>query len=592
GGAIATWHHHNMGTGATMLYVRRLAPGDPLSGWGPLSFPEFQLDEDIDSPDPFLFEEFPAAPEVTLLVGTDPDGKGTQLAGAELSASTGATHWSNTSICELGGYTPRLRAVSDNQGGAIVARVLVSDRTELWALQVDGETGEVDGSATLVAAPTGMQYLIDLCTTGGGGAYVAGGTGDRVFVVRLGLNHAGSAYLVKPDGTGIFPTIQDAINAAAHGDTVLLANGVFTGEGNRDIDFMGKAIVVRSQFGAADSCVIDCEDHGSAVFFQSGEDRASILEGVRLYDARYSAIKCSQTSPTIRDCEFVSNRGTCGGGINCWEASPMISRCLFQANWADNTGGAICWDGGGSLTLDSCTIVANYAASLGGGVFGYGGNAQISHCTILDNLGSTGGGIWLSGDASTEVRNTIVAFSIDGGAIRCGTHSVPLLDCCDIYGNYGGDWVGPIADQLGINGNFTADPYFCDAESGDYHLWNYSPCNQVGCGLIGAWPVGCSDPQAVGPEPRTQALWASVWPNPVSGTAQIRYVLPTATPATLTIYDPAGRVVRSLASHGEAIGTLTWDATDVVGRHVPAGAYFLRLQNGEQETLRRLIVVR
>ncbi|MCK4413942.1 MAG: choice-of-anchor D domain-containing protein, partial [Candidatus Eisenbacteria sp.] len=185
GGAIATWHHHDRGTGATVLYARRLAPEDPLSGWGPLSFPEFQLDEDIDSPGPFFFEEFPAAAEVTMLVGTNPAGAPRQLAGTQLKVSTGAAYWSSSAISELGGYTPRLRAVSDNQGGAVVARVLVSDRTELWALQVDGETGEVDGSAILAAAPTGMQNLIDLCSAGGGVAYVAGGAGARVFVQRL-----------------------------------------------------------------------------------------------------------------------------------------------------------------------------------------------------------------------------------------------------------------------------------------------------------------------------------------------------------------------------------------------------------------------
>jgi hypothetical protein len=69
-----------------------------------------------------------------------------------------------------------------------------------------------------------------------------------------------------------------------------------------------------------------------------------------------------------------------------------------------------------------------------------------------------------------------------------------VLTCCDIYGNAGGDWVGCIADQAGINGNFSDDPLFCDIAAGDYHLDDSSPCAPANndCGvLIGVLGVGC-----------------------------------------------------------------------------------------------------
>ena len=44
-----------------------------------------------------------------------------------------------------------------------------------------------------------------------------------------------------------YPTIQSAINAASNGDTVLVHTGTYTGIGNRDLDFHGKAITVRSE---------------------------------------------------------------------------------------------------------------------------------------------------------------------------------------------------------------------------------------------------------------------------------------------------------------------------------------------------------
>jgi hypothetical protein len=94
---------------------------------------------------------------------------------------------------------------------------------------------------------------------------------------------------------------------------------------------------------------------------------------------------------------------------------------------------------------------------------------------------------------SLTLENTIIAFSTTGLGIYCSdAGSIPLLTCCDLYGNAGGDWVGCIAGQAAINGNFSSDPFFCAAESGDVRLSCTSPCvNRYGCGQIGALGVGC-----------------------------------------------------------------------------------------------------
>ena len=57
---------------------------------------------------------------------------------------------------------------------------------------------------------------------------------------------AAETYVVKPDGTGDFPTIQAAIDAAYHGDVIELTDGVFTGDGNRDLWNRDRYLVFRS----------------------------------------------------------------------------------------------------------------------------------------------------------------------------------------------------------------------------------------------------------------------------------------------------------------------------------------------------------
>ncbi|UCC79024.1 MAG: hypothetical protein JSW64_12200 [Candidatus Zixiibacteriota bacterium] len=56
---------------------------------------------------------------------------------------------------------------------------------------------------------------------------------------------------------GDYPTIQAAVDAAMYGDEVVLADGVFSGQGNFNIDMLGKTITVRSQSGDPDACIID-----------------------------------------------------------------------------------------------------------------------------------------------------------------------------------------------------------------------------------------------------------------------------------------------------------------------------------------------
>jgi len=66
---------------------------------------------------------------------------------------------------------------------------------------------------------------------------------------------------LAPAATRLVPdeyaTIQAAIDAAVDGDVVIIAPDTYTGYGSRDIDFLGKAITVRSKNGH-NNCIIYC----------------------------------------------------------------------------------------------------------------------------------------------------------------------------------------------------------------------------------------------------------------------------------------------------------------------------------------------
>ena len=72
-----------------------------------------------------------------------------------------------------------------------------------------------------------------------------------IFLVRLPIWAA--TFLVPQQQT----TIQAGIDAATDGDTVLVADGLYTGVGNVNLDFKGKSITVKS-VSSAEKCIIDC----------------------------------------------------------------------------------------------------------------------------------------------------------------------------------------------------------------------------------------------------------------------------------------------------------------------------------------------
>jgi hypothetical protein len=280
-----------------------------------------------------------------------------------------------------------------------------------------------------------------------------------------------------------YPTIQEAIDVCVDGDTVLVADGTYTGDGNRDIDFTGKALVVMSENGP-EVTIIDCEgspgDNHQGLYFNSGEDPFSVVQGFTLTSGYHEKVSgtLNVNSPPItiidsggsssshhRGFYFHSYEGSrsvvqgftithgyhaMGGGIYCSYASPTITGNIIIDNStreiiSGHGGGIYCY--GSSPVITDNVISGNSAYEAGGGIFcSFNSNPIITGNTITGNSTSAtdwaGGGIY-SYASSPRIRNNMISQNTAdwGGGIYCHT-STPIITGNTFEGNIASNGVG------------------------------------------------------------------------------------------------------------------------------------------------------
>lgn len=290
-----------------------------------------------------------------------------------------------------------------------------------------------------------------------------------VLLVFISLNVSNArTWHVNPSGTGEAATIQAGIDSAAAGDSVSLADGTYTGDGNRDIDFSGKAITVYSQSGDPNACVIDCEGSVAAehfgFIFENDETAASILEGVTIRGGYFlsGGIVVGDASPSVNNCVFVENTATMGGGaVGCGFGSPVFSYCIFERNTAQ-VGGAVYFNnaspsflycefredsasvsGGafasehGSPTLQDCTFENNWAGESGGAIRCFYDDAvAFTDLTVADNnAGQVGGGMSLEDNVIVNLTGCLITGNTaqSGGGLHVAGPAA--IDNCTLADN-------------------------------------------------------------------------------------------------------------------------------------------------------------
>jgi len=266
--------------------------------------------------------------------------------------------------------------------------------------------------------------------------------------------------------------IQDAIDAASTGDTILVDQGTYV----ENIDYLGKDVTVKSEHGP-EVTIIDANMQDSGVAFMYGETDKAVLDGFTVTNGTghtHSAssragggIYCLGAGPSLINNIIINNKSDLGGGIYYVDTSYReleISNCYIAGNKAVIYGGGIYCAGGGSIL--NCTIKNNSCEGFGGGVRISVGlltdKLLFQNNIVQDNIAMSkgagkGGGIDVTG-SGVLIENNIISGNIAGEGAGIKGSDAKIINniiCNNIAAHFGGFGNGGGILTFGYNTEIT-----------------------------------------------------------------------------------------------------------------------------------------
>lgn len=304
---------------------------------------------------------------------------------------------------------------------------------------------------------------------------------------------------------------------------------------------------------------------------------------------------CYGAACSIADAVFEANAAAWGGAVAVrFGSDAVVTGSRFEHNRAIDApglGGALLCDLEASLMM-TASLLARNEANYGGGFYAAtGAETDLTMVTIDRNFGrTTGGGSYSKGSACRFTRS-IISFH-PPSALVAREQGTFVMVGCNIHGNLGGDWAGELAPQFGLDDNFSADPLYCS--STDRRLQPGSPCLPAnnGFGLVGAYGSGCGVTSV--PPDATGTIVLSARPNPFNPVTEIVFDLPVDGRVRLSVFDIRGRRLDVLADEVRPAGNhrLRWEARDASGRQLASGAYLLVLETDGQRRTHKIMLAR
>jgi len=219
-----------------------------------------------------------------------------------------------------------------------------------------------------------------------------------------------------------FPKIQEAINQAANGDTIIVEPGTYF----ENLNLLGKKIILASQYLENFNIlniartIIDGGNLSSVIECSSGEDSTTYIVGFTIQNGHAHLINNSN-----------------GGGIKVLNSGLSIFNCIIKNNKAESSGGGFYGNNISSLTIKDCDFSGNTAVLNGGGIAIDTGQCSINNSRIQNNLAFSGGGIYIY-MAPALILNCIINNNValsSGGGICASQKSDYTLQSSTLFTN-------------------------------------------------------------------------------------------------------------------------------------------------------------
>lgn len=226
-----------------------------------------------------------------------------------------------------------------------------------------------------------------------------------------------------------FDSIQEAILASLSGDIIKVRDGLYSGNGNRNLLFGGKQLTVESENGPQ-SCILDAGGTSSSaqrhIELNPTDSHQIIVRGLTFSGGRMGGNTTAKQQ---------------GGAISCIGTNPLIENCVFTGNFALQQGGAVFLQDSGAQ-LKGCTFAGNNTATRGGALSVVSNAPIIESCNFRSNSSGAGGAVYIADSTATILTSIIESNSAtSGGGIYLSSGS-PTVEGCTISRNVSLGWGG------------------------------------------------------------------------------------------------------------------------------------------------------
>ena len=253
----------------------------------------------------------------------------------------------------------------------------------------------------------------------------------------------------------------------------------------------------------------------------------------------------------------IDGLGSASKGLDCWDSYLRVQDCAIQN----------CTTGGSFQYGGSPTVVGNIFTGNQTGVSVADSSRPFFSANTFDGNSFTA--LSNSGDPGPEIGRTLADAN---DFLNVGTFHIFNMSEAEVDADY--NWWGDLCpDPSWFYGPVDYVPW-----TDESHTGTYTEC------------TGVSDD--AGP---ARAFATRNFPNPFNPSTVIEYSVPApGSFVRLAVYDLTGRRVRTLVSGHKAPGRhlAIWYGRDDAGRELASGVYFYRIEIGDYEARRKMVMLK